>query len=75
MKNEENFVENLVVPATKLFGAEIDRHRNCLVPKVAAQKLQRRKVVDARCKTTYFFKTKTSQAMTKTTFSDQERFF
>jgi len=30
MKNEENFVENLVVPAPKLFGNEIVRRRNGL---------------------------------------------
>jgi len=28
MKNEENFVENLVAPAPKLFGNEIVRCRN-----------------------------------------------
>jgi len=28
MKNEENFVENLVAPAPKLFVNEIVRHRN-----------------------------------------------
>jgi len=30
MENEENFVENLVVPALKLFGNKIVRRRNGL---------------------------------------------
>jgi len=28
IKNEDNFMENLVAPAPKLFGNEIVRHRN-----------------------------------------------
>jgi len=33
MKNEENFMENLVTPAPKLFGNKIVRRRNCSVEK------------------------------------------
>jgi len=47
MKNEENFVENLVAPAPKLFGNEIVRRRNGPQRNWQRRKWRRRKVVDA----------------------------